>query len=73
MSCNQSLSLKEVLNQLNLFYICICLYLQYIKNHGRRANVLADHPLGQKDILKFIYDLISYNIYFKYFFTVSTM
>jgi hypothetical protein len=34
MGCNHSLDLKELLNQFNLFYIFICLYLQHIKSYG---------------------------------------
>jgi hypothetical protein len=33
MGCNHSLGLKNFLNQLNLFYINICLYLQQIKSY----------------------------------------
>jgi hypothetical protein len=33
MGCNYSLSLKEFLDQLNLIYILICLYLQQIKSY----------------------------------------
>jgi hypothetical protein len=28
---------EEFLNQLNLFYICICLYLQQIKSYGHAS------------------------------------
>jgi hypothetical protein len=31
---NHSLSLKEILNQFNLIYICIYLYLQQIKSYS---------------------------------------
>jgi hypothetical protein len=31
------LGLKEILNQLNLFYICICLCLQQIKKYGHAS------------------------------------
>jgi hypothetical protein len=34
MCYDHSLSLKEFVNQLNLLYICICLYLQQIKSYG---------------------------------------
>jgi hypothetical protein len=34
MGCYRSLGLKEFLNQFNLLYICIYLYLQHIKNYG---------------------------------------
>jgi hypothetical protein len=34
MSCDHSLDIKEYLNQLNLFFIYICLYLQQIKSYG---------------------------------------
>jgi hypothetical protein len=47
------------LNQLNLFYICICLYLQHNKIYGTREEMCRvmgyDHSLDQNDILKFIY------------------
>jgi hypothetical protein len=33
MDCDNYLDLKEFLDQLNLLYICICLYLQYIKSY----------------------------------------
>jgi hypothetical protein len=32
-ACDYSLELKEFLNQLNLLYICIYLYLQQINSH----------------------------------------
>jgi hypothetical protein len=54
MGCDHSLGLKEFLNQLNLLYIYVCLYLQQIR----------------KDILKFIYCfmILFLTIYsFKYF------
>jgi hypothetical protein len=34
MNYDHSLSLKEFLDQLNLLYIWICLYLQQIKSYG---------------------------------------
>jgi hypothetical protein len=34
MGCDHSLSLKEFLNQFNLLYIYICLYLHQIKSYG---------------------------------------
>jgi hypothetical protein len=37
MSCDHSLGLKDFLDQLNLLYIWICLYLQHIKCY-RHAN-----------------------------------
>jgi hypothetical protein len=37
MGYNHSLRLKEFLNQLNLLYICICLYLQQIKSYGHTS------------------------------------
>jgi hypothetical protein len=33
MGCNHSLGLKDFLNELNLLYICIYLYLQQIKSY----------------------------------------
>jgi hypothetical protein len=33
MSCDPSLGVKEFLDQLNLLYIWICLYLQQIKSY----------------------------------------
>jgi hypothetical protein len=47
------------LNQLNLFYIYICLYLQQDKIYRlceQMCHIMGyDHSLGQNDILKFIY------------------
>jgi hypothetical protein len=37
MNYDHSLSLKEYLNQLNLLYIFICLYLQQIKSYGHAS------------------------------------
>jgi hypothetical protein len=42
---------KEFLNQLNLIYFYICLYLLCVRE-------LMSHILGRKDILKFIYYLM---------------
>jgi hypothetical protein len=47
------------LNQLNLFYICICLYLEQNKIYEQRkqkGHIMGyDHSLGRNIILKFIY------------------
>jgi hypothetical protein len=52
---------EEFLNQLNLLYIYICLYLQHDKNYGSHElidNIMSyDHSIGRNDILKFIYYL----------------
>jgi hypothetical protein len=55
------------LNQLDLFYIWICLYLQQNKIYGSRKQMgrimSYDNSLARNDILKFIflfYDPISY-------------
>jgi hypothetical protein len=38
MKCDHSMGLKECLNQLNLLYIYICLYLQHTKSYDTQGN-----------------------------------
>jgi hypothetical protein len=50
------LCFKEFLNQLNLLYIYICLYLQQERSYGLMRRIMeCDHSLDWNDILKFIY------------------
>jgi hypothetical protein len=60
---------EEFLNQFNLPYICIYLYLQYNKSYESRELMSRivdyDHYLSWNDILKFIYcPMILFLIYF---------
>jgi hypothetical protein len=64
---------KEFLNQLNLFYIYICLYLQPDKSYEPRelmGRIMGyDHSLCRNDIVKFIYfSMIIFLIYLWTFF-----
>jgi hypothetical protein len=37
MGCDHFLGLKEFLSQLNLLYMCIFLYSQYLKSYGHAS------------------------------------
>jgi hypothetical protein len=61
MGCDNSLGLKEFLDQLNLLYIWICIFAtdQELWAHELMNRIMGcNHYLGWKDILKFVYCFI---------------
>jgi hypothetical protein len=79
MNCDHFLNLKIFLDQLNLFYILICLYFIIDQELWTRKLIDCimdcDHFLDQKEVIKFVYCfmILFLMIYiFKYFLLLIT-
>jgi hypothetical protein len=79
MNCDHSLNLKIFLDQLNLFYILLCLYFIIDQELWTRKLINCimdcDHFLDQKEVIKFVYCfmILFLTIYiFKYFLLLIT-